>query len=128
MKRIIITTGAALLAAVPVVMGLVGNTSFAQSVPVHVPSRAIVVDDRVSQSRHIEPGDDKGGLTHVGPGDDKGGLTTHVEPGDDKGGLTTATQPGKGKSSDSSPSKDDNGKHVGVSGATSGKDEGAGHS
>jgi len=127
MKRIIITVGATLLAAVPVVMGLVGNTSFAQSVPVHVPSRAIVVDDRVSQSKHIEPGDDKGGVTHVEPGDDKGGLT-HVEPGDDKGGLTTATQPGKGKTSDSSPPKGDNGKHVGVSGATSGKDEGAGHS
>ena len=42
MKRIIIT-GAALLAAIPASLGLMGNASFAQSVPVRVPSQATLV-------------------------------------------------------------------------------------
>jgi len=42
MKRIIIT-GAALLAAIPASLGLIGNASFAQSVPVRVPSQATPV-------------------------------------------------------------------------------------
>src|SRR5680860_1594666 len=99
MKRIIIAAGAALLTAVPATLGLIGNTSFAQNVPVRVPSQASVLnDDGTLRDAHAtEPGDDKGGLTtHVEPGDDKGGLTTHVEPGDDKG-------------SDSGAVKDDNG-------------------
>ena len=99
MKRIILT-GAALLAIVPASMGLIGNASFAQSVPVHVPSQATVLDD-------------KGGLsTHLEPGDDKGGLTQHAEPGDDKGG-------------DSGSGKDDTG--VDDSGSDGG-DDGSGHS
>ena len=45
MKRIIIT-GAALLAIVPASLGLIGNASFAQNVPVRVPSHASVLDDK----------------------------------------------------------------------------------
>ena len=100
MKRIIITAGAALLAAIPVTMGLVGNTSFAQSVPVRVPSQATMVDD-------------------------KGGLSNHVEPGDDNGGATTHVEPGDDSSSTSGSGKDDNGGDTSGKGGT---DDGDGHS
>jgi len=135
MKRIIIT-GAALLAIIPASLGLIGNASFAQTVPVRVPSQATLVG---GQSRHIEIGDDKGGLsTHVEPGDDKGGLSTHVEPGDDKGGLSTHVEPGDDKGglnatqiegtddkvSTSGSGKVDDGAKVDVKG---GADDSAGH-
>jgi len=154
MKRIIIATGAVLLASVPATLGLVGNTSFAQSVPVRVPQQASILDDNGRLTPHVETGDDKGGLrspsatepgvdkggltTHVEPGDDNGGLTTHVEPGDDKGGLPTHVEPGDAKVSDSGTATDDNGGHGGdTSGSntsgtggsgTGGKDDGSGRS
>ena len=94
MKRIIIA-GAALLAVVPASIGLLGNASFAQSVPVRVPPHATVLDDRGGLTPHAEPGDDKGGLTpHAEPGDDRSGLTPHAEPGDDRSGLTPHAEPG----------------------------------
>ena len=135
MKRIIIT-GAALLAIIPASLGLIGNASFAQTVPVRVPSQATLVG---GQSRHIEIGDDKGGLSaHVEPGDDKGGLSTHVEPGDDKGGLSAHVEPGDDKGglnatqiegtddkvSTSGSGKVDDGAKVDVKG---GADDSAGH-
>ena len=122
MKRIIIT-GAALLAAIPASLGLIGNASFAQSVPVRVPSQATPVG---GQSKHIEIGDDKGGLSaHVEPGDDKGGLSTHVEPGDDKGGLNATQIEGTDdKVSTSGSGKVDDGAKVDVKG---GADDSAGH-
>jgi hypothetical protein len=140
MKRSIVTAGVILLAAVPASMGLIGNASFAQSVPVRVPSQATVLDDNGGLTKHVEPGDDNGGLTkhvepgddkggltkHVEPGDDKGGLTKHVEPGDDKGGLRNSTSSGKNVARDSSPAKDDNG---GQSGKDVNKvEDGPGHS
>jgi hypothetical protein len=80
MKRLIITAGAVLLVAVPASVGLVGNASFAQSVPAGVPSHAVVVDDNGGQSRHLQVGDDNGGLRkHAKVGDDNGG----VRGGDD---------------------------------------------
>ena len=72
MKRIIITA-ATLLAVAPASLGLLGNASFAQNIPVSVPSQASVLDDRGGLRPHAEPGDDKGGQnTHAEPGDDKG--------------------------------------------------------
>ena len=95
MKRIIIT-GAALLAIAPVSLGLMGNASFAQSVPVRVPSQATVVG---GQSKHIEIGHDHGGTsTHAEAGDDKSGTSTHAEPGDDKSGTSTHAEAGDDKS------------------------------
>ena len=86
MKRIILAA-AALLAVVPASLGLLGNASFAQSVPVSVPSQATVLDDKGGLTTTPEPDDDKGGLTTTPePDDDKGGLTTTPEPGDDKSG------------------------------------------
>ncbi|MHB8185992.1 MAG: hypothetical protein ACYDDU_07850 [Dermatophilaceae bacterium] len=99
MRCSIIAVWAAHLAAAPATMGLVGNISFAQSVPVRVPSQATVVDDAGGQrsASATEPGDDNG---EPGDGDDNG------EPGDG----------------------DDNGGHGGGIGGTGGKDDGSGHS
>jgi hypothetical protein len=77
MKRLLLLGAAAVIAAAPAVTGLVGNASFAQSVPVHVPASARTIDDH---GRHVEPGDDRG--RHAEPGDDRG---RHAEPGDDRG-------------------------------------------
>jgi hypothetical protein len=135
MKGILITAGAALLVAVPVATGLIGNTSFAQSVPVRVPSHAILVDD--SNSEHAtsttEP-DDKGGQrTHTTePGDGKGGgqrTNNTTEPGDDKGGqrTTSAADPTRGTVGDSGSGKGQNGEQGGNSNRTGGTDDGSGH-
>lgn len=106
MKRVVITLGAALLAVLPATLGFLGNSSFSQRVPVRVPSRAILVDDKGERIAHIKPadhkvvqrpaGDVKGGLgKRVGSGDDKGGLRKGVEAGDDKGGQRRHVEPGK---------------------------------
>jgi len=109
MKRIIIAA-AALLAVLPASLGLIGNASFAQSVPVRIPSQATVLDDRGGLSTQVQPGDDKGGpSTPVKPRDDKGGLSTQVQPRDDKGGLSTPVKPGHDKVSNSGSNKADTG-------------------
>jgi hypothetical protein len=138
MKRIIIATGAVLLASVPATLGLVGNTSFAQSVPVRVPQQASVLDDNDRPTPHVETGDDNGGQrspSAVETGDDNGGQRSPsaVEPGDDNGGLVTQVEPATGKVSDSGTATDDNGGHGGdTSGSdtsgSGGKDDGSGHS
>ena len=134
MKGILITAGAALLVAVPAATGLIGNTSFAQSVPVRVPSHAILVDD--SNSEHAtsttEP-DDKGGqrTNTTEPGDDKGGqrTTNTTEPGDHKGGqrTTSTADPARGTVGDSGSGKGQNGGQGGNSNRTGGADDGSGH-
>ena len=64
MKRLLTFCVAASVAAVPAVLGLTGNQSFAQSVPVTVPTQAAnvrVADDHGGRSlSHSEPGDDSG--------------------------------------------------------------------
>lgn len=118
MKRLVITAGIAVAAAVPAALGLIGNASFAQSVPVHVPERATLLDDRGSAIPTIPSmltvaADDHGGLrsslsssapstrtpgptTSAAPevGDDNGGLLSapESEPGDDNGGLRSTQQ------------------------------------
>ncbi len=79
MKKLLIGAAVAAIAAVPSVTGLVGNASFAQSVPVQVPAGARTIDDH---GRHAGPGDDHG--RHAEPSDDRG---QHAEPGDDRGGA-----------------------------------------
>jgi len=139
MKRIIIATGAALLAAVPATLGLVGNTSFAQSVPVRVPQQASVLDDSGRLTPHVEPGDDNGGQRSTSatePGDDNGGQRSTGDSRaatDDKGRLTTLVEPGDNTVSDSSAATDDNAGHGGDTGGTDAsgtgsKDDGSGHS
>ena len=122
MKRIIITA-AALVAAIPASLGLMGNASFAQSVPVRVPAHATLLPD---PNRHVEIGDDNGGAsTHVESGDDKGGASASVSSGGDKGGLnSTQMQASNDKVSTSTAGKADDGAKVDVKGGT---DDGAGH-
>jgi hypothetical protein len=110
MKKLLIAAAAvAAIAGVPVVTGLVGNASFAQSVPVQVPAGARTIDDH---GRHAEPGDDRG--RHAEPGDDRG---RHAEPGDDRGadsgpGPAAATSgPGGGRASGSVAADDGGPRH-----------------
>jgi hypothetical protein len=53
MKMLLIAVAVAAIASVPGVTGLVGNASFAQSIPVQVPAGARTIDDH---GRHAEPG------------------------------------------------------------------------
>ncbi|MFJ6651207.1 hypothetical protein ACIQLJ_00255 [Microbacterium sp. NPDC091313] len=95
-KRILLGAGALALAAVPAVVGLWGNASFAESVPVRVPASGQVatappsasptaapaastpaqVDDNggdVPRDERVEPGDDRGGVDDGGGDDHHGG-------------------------------------------------------
>ncbi|WP_295833106.1 hypothetical protein [uncultured Microbacterium sp.] len=124
-KRILVGAGALLVAAAPAALGLWGNASFAESVPVPVPSLAQVlaptpspsasVDDHggdVPRDQRVEPGDDRdGGSLGADDGgavtrpDDAGGdapRDTRVEPGDDR-----AVQGGRDSTR---PSTDDSGR------------------
>jgi len=84
MRRIIVAA-AAVLAVVPASLGLLGNASFAQNVPVRVPSQASVLDDHGGQRPYVESGDDRSGPNpHTEPGDDNSSPNPHTEPGDDK--------------------------------------------
>jgi hypothetical protein len=60
-KKLMIAAAVAAIASVPAITGLVGNASFAQSVPVHVPAGARLIDDH---GRQAEPGDDRSGTRH----------------------------------------------------------------
>ena len=46
MKRLVLTAAIAVLAAFPAAYGLIGNASFGESVPVRIPARATLIDDR----------------------------------------------------------------------------------
>jgi len=138
MRRLILTAGAALLVAVPAALGLVGNTSFAQSVPVRIPAQATLVDDTGSEhpGEPAEKGDDKGGQRPAGstePGDDKGGPHPARTTGtvDDKGGqrATSNAVPGNTGSGpgDSGSGKGKNGGQGGSGSRTSSRDNGSGH-
>jgi hypothetical protein len=119
MKGILITAGAALLVAVPAAMGLVGNTSFAQSVPVRVPAQArVLYDDHGGQrpASTTEPGDDHGGHSSKGT---TGPPTSPTTPGDDHGGQRPTTATGQGKVlSNSTSGKGQNGGDSGKAGGT----------
>jgi hypothetical protein len=119
MKGILITAGAALLVAVPAAMGLVGNTSFAQSVPVRVPAQArVLYDDHGGQrpTSTTEPGDDHGGHSSKGT---TGPPTSPTTPGDDHGGQRPTTATGQGKVlSNSTSGKGQNGGGSGKAGGT----------
>jgi hypothetical protein len=119
MKGILITAGAALLVAVPAAMGLVGNTSFAQSVPVRVPAQArVLYDDHGGQraTSTTEPGDDHGGQSSKGTTEPP---TSTTRPGDDHGGQRPTTATGQGKVlSNSTSGKGQNGGDGGRAGGT----------
>ena len=102
MKRIIlVAAGIALaggIAATPAVAGLAGNPSFSHEISVPAPSNTrqpVFPDDHGGATRHVEPGDDRGGASsapavpHPLSTDDHGGRTPHAEPFDDHGGRTS---------------------------------------
>ena len=129
MKKLLITGAVAAIAAVPGVTGLVGNASFAQSVPVQVPAGASTIDDH---GRHAEPGDDHGQHAELGddrgvkaePEDDRG---RHAEPGDDRGGdsgpgaATPTRGPGDGQASGSVTARDGGARHSGHDDGSAGR-------
>ena len=90
MRRALIILVGTGIAAIPAAMGLVGNASFAERLPVNVP---VTVS---TSSPHAGAGDDRDGLRvtrTAEPGDDRGGATrgsdesaTH-DAGDDHGGT-----------------------------------------
>jgi len=104
MRRLTIAA-AAVAALVPAVLGLVGNSSFAQSVPARVPASAQVVpasgDDNPrtgtpvatpTATRTTEVGDDHGGDQP---------RASRTEAGDDHGGRVAPTGSTSSRSSDS---------------------------
>src|SRR6478609_6264201 len=120
MRRLTIAA-AAVAALVPAVLGLVGNSSFAQSVPARVPASAQVVPEGGEDNPHTgtpvatptatrttEVGDDHGGdrprASRTEAGDDHGGdrpRTSRTEAGDDHGGRVAPTGSTSSRSSDS---------------------------
>jgi len=104
MKRLALLGTLAILAATPAAIGLIGNASFSESVPVRLPAVASLLDDSGntvrpvdSPSAHPEAGDDHGGDRDRGgraeSDDDRGRRVEpsdtsshHAESGDDHGG------------------------------------------
>jgi len=147
MKRMLIVTAAAAVAAVPAVFGLVGNASFAQTVPVRVPAQVATqsADDHGGNSTHAEPGDDNGvsspsAIAEPGddnggsspsasaePGDDNGGSSTHAEPGDDNGGSSRSASAKPTTTDDHGGSSHDSSSHDSSASASHGGDDGSGH-
>jgi hypothetical protein len=136
MKRIILTAGAALLVTVPAAIGLVDNTSFAQTVPVRVPPQATLVDDSGARHGAAEHRDDKGGQPSPSTTeavDDKGGQrdpSPTASTADDKGGQRAAASTGTGGAtqSDSGSGEGQDGRHGGATGTSGRGKDGPGHS
>ena len=145
MRRIILTSAAALLVAVPAAMGLVGNTSFAQNVPVRVPPQANVVDDQgtlrpANATSGRDSRDDHGGQRPAsstqGPdsGDDHGGQRPVASSGTGTGsgsktpsGKASVSVPGHISAKDSSVATGNTGRHGGSGISTGGRADGPGH-
>ncbi|HOA02357.1 MAG TPA: hypothetical protein PKI27_08575, partial [Dermatophilaceae bacterium] len=104
MKRIVMAI-AATAAVVPAALGLLGNESFAQSLPTAVPASVQLVSS--SSSTPAGTADDNGGdrtTRTAEPGDDHGGdrTTRTAEPGDDHGGDRPRTSTSSSTSASSS--------------------------
>ncbi len=115
MKRIVITVGLALLVAIPATVGLVGNTSFAQNVPVRIPAKAQVVDERGG----LRASDGTTELVETNSVQPSPGPT---EPRDDRGGQRPGrtTMPANGAPNDTGSGKSHNGGHGPDSSTTDG--------
>jgi len=118
MKRTTITLAALVAALLPAAVGLWGNASFSQAVPVRVPASAQVVTPTVPTPSATTTTDDHGGDTprdqRTEPGDDRDDRSatststpsgTHpTEAGDDHGGdipRDQRTEPGDDRDSTS---------------------------
>jgi hypothetical protein len=145
MKRMIVFTAAAALAAIPAAAGLAGNTSLSRSVPVDAPTQAVVVDDRgglTDRDDRTEAGDDRtvqgdAASPSATPSvdsspevvDDHGGLTDRddrTEVGDDRAVNGGTSAPATAPAPVPAASVDDSGHHSGADDA-SGHDAGDDH-
>ncbi|WP_439592250.1 hypothetical protein [Microbacterium sp.] len=144
-KQILFGAGALVLVAVPAMIGLWGNASFAQSVPVRVPASGQIatpaptpspsssVDDHggdTPRDDRTEPGDDRdangGGTQSPAPAPSQGGADDHggdtprdqrTEPGDDR---RSGSDDSSGRGSDDSGRGSDDSSGRGSGGDDSG--------
>jgi hypothetical protein len=147
-NRILVGAAALALAAVPAVVGLWGNASFAESVPVRVPASGQVAspsptfspslsptpEDNVGvvpRDQRTEPGDDRDtrSATPSQPStDDSGGQVPRdqrIEPGDDRGGQSGSdNNSGDDSGSGNGSGRDDSNGDQGGSGHGGGDDRG----
>ena len=102
MKRVLIGAAVAAAVAIPAVVGLWGNASFSEAVPVRVPASGQIVAPTPSPSGTPDTTDDNGGET---PRDQR------VEPGDDRDvqGVLPTTSPVPSPSASTPDTTDDNG-------------------
>lgn len=125
MKRTLVAVGLAIAALIPATIGLLGNSSFAQSVPVRVPQVAQVLPGEAtptptpSATSSHDAGDDHGGDrprdSRVEPGDDRdqspspSATSSHDASDDRRGrGSDDSGSDGRGRGSDDS-GRDDHG-------------------
>jgi hypothetical protein len=125
MKSLAMLSTAAILAAVPASIGLIGNAEFSKDVPVRPPARAILLDTQgrpVPVSARVHRLTDDGaarraenrgrhrGASHVERADDRRG-SVHLEPGDDGGGSRSgSTDRNHSGNGEQSGKRDDSGK------------------
>ncbi|WP_315095612.1 hypothetical protein [uncultured Cellulomonas sp.] len=147
MKRLIVFTAAAFVAAVPAAAGLAGNSSLSPSVPVAPPTQAVLVepgDDSSVASTAVSPSaipsapspspSATPGLPTPSPSasvDDHGGVIDRddrTEAGDDRDQNGGATAPAPAPTADDSGhgGSDDSG-HEDGGRSGGGTDDGAGH-
>ena len=128
MKRTTITLAALVAALLPAAVGLWGNASFSQAVPVRVPASAQVVTPTVPTPSATTTTDDHGGDT---PRDQR------TEPGDDRdsgsggsgsGGSGSVDNSGPGSSSSGSSSSGSGSSGSGSSGSDDHSGSGSGGS
>jgi uncharacterized membrane protein YgcG len=121
MKRIVIAAAVVAAVALPAVIGLWGNASFSQAVPVRAPASGQVVAPSPSPS--LTPTPSPSPSSTAGTIDDHGGdvpRDQRVEPGDDRGGSDSS---GSGSSGSGSSGSGSSGS--GSSGSGSSGDDGA---
>jgi hypothetical protein len=126
MKRTTITLAALLAALVPAGIGLWGNASFSQAVPVRVPASAQVVTPTAPATTTATTVDDHGGDTprdqRTEPGDDRDSGSGASGSGSDD--SSTASGSGSGSGSDDSSGSSGSGR----SGSDSSGSGSSGHS
>lgn len=119
MIRIALAIGATVAALVPATVGLVGNGTFSQNVPVRIPGTAQVLpaDDSTpgpSASASPEAGDDHGGDrprdSRTEPGDDRDSRSPSASAGHDHGGDRSRSGSDDRRGADDRSGSDDSGR------------------
>src|SRR5215203_1504447 len=97
MRSIAVLATAALVAAVPASLGLIGNAEFSEAVPVRTPETAIILKTRPTT---LQPDDRVGdrapGAARTAPHDDRGGEDRGAAP---NGGEDSKQEPAAGEDS-----------------------------